>query len=106
MKRNWNIVRDILLSYESGDDALLSGYDATDVAYNQALLLDAGHLDYDADAAAKPLPGQMTWSGSDLLDEIRDGEVWSHVRNAIDALDGLPSSMVVERCRKARWGGN
>lgn len=93
MKRNWELVRKILIKLEQQAEAdgwLVSddvqGFDAETVAYHikmlhQAKLIDAvetGGIDrFDYTARA------LTWDGHEFLDKIRKDTVWNGVKKTI-----------------------
>ena len=90
MKRNWELVRKILIKLEqqaeadgwlASDD--VQGFDAETVAYHikmlhQAKLIEAvetGGIDrFDYTARA------LTWEGREFLDKIRKDTVWNKVK--------------------------
>ena len=92
MKRDWDIIREILLYAEGADERLsevhaieLPGRDAYEVYYNCKLLIDAGLIS-GTHVMGDPPPtyvSGLTWHGHDFLDAIRDDNVWSKTKSAI-----------------------
>ena len=95
MKKNWEVIREILIRLESSptpNTALnaksFPGYSEQEVAYHMRLLNDAGYVKAnilesrsgDGHIAAA-LARQLTNSGHDLLDTIRNDTVWSKVKD-------------------------
>ena len=90
MKRNWELLRKILVKLDEADGCLASddvqGFDAETVAYHikmlhQAKLIEAvetGDIDrYDYTAQS------LTWEGREFLDKIRKDTVWNGVKKTI-----------------------
>ncbi|MEA3394413.1 MAG: DUF2513 domain-containing protein [Pseudomonadota bacterium] len=93
MKRNWDVIREVLIEVESLESfardrkayGLGNGYPSEDMAKSeQALLLwKAGFLSgidagtYDGPAVISP---ELTWEGHDLLDTLRSKTVWERIK--------------------------
>jgi hypothetical protein len=85
MKRDWDVVRQVLSEIESGDRRQLRYSDSVDpIATEHAfLLLDAGYITaidattLDGRGLINP---ELTWEGHDLLDTIRSKSVWERVK--------------------------
>lgn len=93
MKRDWDVIREVLLEVEAlrEDDrhrvtyGLGEEHSAEDQTKSaQALLLwKAGYLDgMDAGTMAGPaiLAPELTWAGHDLLDTLRSKPVWDRIK--------------------------
>lgn len=94
MKKDWTIIRQILLRLEEAPTpntslraSDLDLFTEQEVAYNMRLLKDAGYIDaiflesrtgdgHIANALAK----RLTNSGHDLLDTIRNDNLWSKIK--------------------------
>ncbi|MFN2162697.1 MAG: DUF2513 domain-containing protein [Candidatus Promineifilaceae bacterium] len=93
MKRNWEIIREILQQLESATTANsvlnakdLSNYPEQDVAYNMLLLHEGGYIKADMlksnmedGQILAAMARQMTNAGHELLDTIRNDTVWSKI---------------------------
>lgn len=95
MKRDWDVIRDILVKVEalSDEDRLVFTYggdaDADAVeklrAHHAALLLESGYLTgskfqyLDRTWPIVSMPN-LTWAGHDLLDTIRSKAVWERIK--------------------------
>ena len=95
MKRDWNIIRAILLRLEAAetpnttlnaDD--LAPYTGQEVAYNIRLLSEAGYIKANIlesksgdGLIAAALARSLTNSGHELLDTIRSDTVWSKIQD-------------------------
>ncbi|HGY2556842.1 TPA: DUF2513 domain-containing protein [Pseudomonas aeruginosa] len=90
MRRDWDVIRDVLIEVEgldaTGTDSLAYGLDEPEDANKtaHALLLwragfiqgvDASTMDGDSIIAQG-----LTWSGHDLLDTIRSKAVWERIK--------------------------
>lgn len=94
MKRNWDLVRKILLKLEQkADDSELSsenirGYDRITVSYHYKPLSQAGlievvdtsSIDEDDYSALS-----LTWQGHEFLDKVRNDSVWNKVKSTVQS---------------------
>ncbi len=92
MKRDWEVVRAILMRLEELGDAHsglrtedVTGFDAENVAYHMAILSEAGLIDADVVLGDDGfgVATRMTWSGHELLDHMRDSGTWNRVKKVI-----------------------
>lgn len=95
MKRNWDLIRKILLELEKKADnsswlesTSIKGYDAHTVSYHYKLLNEAGLIEItdlssieEIDFAATAL----TWQGHEFLDKIRNDTVWNKVKSVVQS---------------------
>ncbi|MFB9887893.1 DUF2513 domain-containing protein [Balneatrix alpica] len=93
MKRNWDIVREILTKMEEcsspGDTLSLSSFDterAAEISYHAELLLEAGLIDGQMSKTINHGPHgfflrRLTWSGHEFLDSIRSDSIWKKTKN-------------------------
>ena len=89
MKRNWDLIRQILLRLEAEESATahllpqaVDGFDAELVGYHLDLMDQAGLL------LAKKTGGsivalRLTWAGHELLDGIRRDTTWNRVKGVL-----------------------
>ena len=96
MKRNWDLIREVLIEHESLEPRGLLSYEAwvpgqEEKAAHARLLADAGYLTNSAGGFRS-----LTWSGYELLDSIRDDTVWNRVKERLaeKALDSAPTEIV------------
>lgn len=95
MKRNWEIIREILIRLESSetpnsvvDARSVDGYPEQEVAYNIRLLGEGGYIqaniaescDGDGEISAA-LACRLTHSGHELLDIMRSNSVWERIKD-------------------------
>lgn len=91
MKRNWDIVRKILLAVEALPDegsqfnsGELIGHDNEIVAYQMRLLLEAKLIEGGCRNMTGPAwcyAIRLTWAGHEFLDNIRRDSVWNDIKN-------------------------
>jgi len=85
MKRDWDVVRQVLTEIEAGDRHKLQYHESKDaVATEHAFLLyDAGYIKAvnatTSDGRALISP-ELTWDGHELLDTIRSKTVWERIK--------------------------
>lgn len=93
MKRNWDIIRKILLRIEDLPDEhsqidsdSLTGIDPTTAAYHLRLMRDAslirGGCREAMGAPAFCYATAMTWQGHELLDAIRSESTWNRIKSS------------------------
>ncbi|HET6408755.1 MAG TPA: DUF2513 domain-containing protein [Chthoniobacteraceae bacterium] len=105
MKRDWDLLRDILNCIEEHDRTNLSESDWTpERAYHVWLLLDAGLIagleaqrDFDgrvSDFTWQPVP-MLTVKGHDFLDTIRDDTIWKKTKAYVMSAGGALTLSVI-----------
>jgi repressor of nif and glnA expression len=99
MKRDWIIIRAILLKLEASPTATtvlkaneLTEFAEQEVAYNMRLLHEAGYIKANiietmsgGGAIAAAIARTMTNSGHELLDTIRSDTVWEKIKDRFSA---------------------
>lgn len=106
MKRNMELVREILLAVESANpfecikDMKIGGFDKQEVAYHCELLYQAGFIKEYHGEGCNGFDGvlyfwvqDLTWEGQDFLETIREKTVWENTKKVMKE-KGLP--MMVE----------
>jgi len=92
MKRDMDLIRKLLIFFSekktSGmvDNLEIEGYTDLEVGYNLILLYDAGMLMAEPEQTKTGRtivvhPFDLTWSGHELLDKIRNETIWDMVKN-------------------------
>lgn len=93
MKRDMDLIREILLKIESSNENgefSINGYSDDVIEYHLKLLRDAKFIDdYTVNIIGEITTGQLTWEGNDYLDKVRDNSTWSKTKNIIKE-KGLP----------------
>lgn len=97
MKRDMELTRTILLQIEASPEfstvngemrpvsaALLGidGHSEEEIVYHSAQLVDAGFLTGNTKMAGHGIVmiGNLTWSGHEFLDDIRDQDIWQKTK--------------------------
>lgn len=104
MKRDMDLVREILLqveSHNSPDEELenlkVEGFDDLLIFYHVHLLSDAGLL-WATEARAIGIyewsPIALTWAGHEFLDSIRDPEIWEKTKNSARSAGGFTMDLL------------
>lgn len=99
MKRDMNIIRQILLKLEESetgyapDPIEIDGYSQTQIGYHTLLLIEAGLVDGeevtgDGDEGPVGAASRLTWDGHEFLDAAREPRRWQEARNLIDRIGG------------------
>jgi hypothetical protein len=96
MKRDWDLIREILLKIEEKDNGQGDSFsrqelglkDITDQKfyYHSRLMAEAGLIEGEAnigDDIYGVMPTRLTNVGHDFLDNIRSQSIWSKVKEAI-----------------------
>lgn len=92
MKRDWDIIRDILLKLEDLEPSVVlepkdfPSDKISEYAYNANLLLEAGLVHGGTDGTLMAdlnhfWLSRLTWDGHELLDAIRDDSIWNRTKN-------------------------
>ncbi|MEQ9004094.1 MAG: DUF2513 domain-containing protein [Pseudomonadales bacterium] len=100
MKRDWDLVRKILMRVESleygqelraGD---IEGYDSPVVSHHLRILMEAGLIDvieFDALGDWEGIATRLTWDGHEFIDQIRSDTIWRKVKDRLTH-EGLSAS--------------
>lgn len=99
MKRNMDLVRDILLALEEYEHGIfegslnIEGYTSEQVAYHVYLLGKAGLLvamDTTDDQSLSPeaIPRNLTWQGHEFIENSRDPSIWEQSKLVINKAGG------------------
>jgi len=99
MKRDWEIIRQILLRLEEKASPngtismeVFGNFEPQDVGYNMRLLSEAGYIDAQilntSDGSGKiglAIAKSLTNEGHDLLDTIRSNTVWEKIKEKFES---------------------
>lgn len=97
MKRDWEIIREILIRLEAANAPntylnaeTISQYPTQEVAYNMRLLSQAGYIKANiietgtaTGEIGSALATHLTNSGHELLDTMRSDNVWSKIKETV-----------------------
>ncbi|PKI04907.1 hypothetical protein CXF78_09940 (plasmid) [Shewanella sp. 11B5] len=107
MKRNWDVVREILFTLEDlkPTEALsLNGFDESrhyDISYHVKMLGDAGLLvvEFFHELSEQPsnfYATELTWAGHEFLDSVREKNTWDKVKALIKEKGGVMTFDVIK----------
>lgn len=112
MKRDLDLIREILIKAEDAKDAVTDcdlvtpEHPIGEVAFNVELMQDRGLIEATVERAGlnnEPYAidvARITWEGYDCLDAIRSRKVWEKAKRAISSAVGDTSlSVVKETCQ-------
>ena len=107
MKRDMNLIREILLQIEDEHDGRnrvqihsVEGHSAVEVAYHVRLLVDAGYVEAgtaSSFAGTTHLIRGITWEGHEFLDAVRSENVWQRVQKKLKEIGGQASMVTVKQ---------
>jgi hypothetical protein len=94
MKRDWDLVRKILIAVADLPDFNstvrpedVDGYQKDEVSYHISIMRQAGFLNASCvdfhDTGTYCIAQQLTWEGQELLSKIREQGAWNKVKGAI-----------------------
>jgi hypothetical protein len=92
MKRDMDLVREILLAVEDSPDQMaanrpdIEGYTDSEINYHLVLLHEAGliiALIHKGDDQYSAEPVRLTWEGYEFLEAIRDKAKWHEMKKVI-----------------------
>ncbi|CCE25782.1 DUF2513 domain-containing protein [Methylotuvimicrobium alcaliphilum] len=101
MKRDWELVRKILLKIEALETIKRSvvcaqdieDYDEENVSYHIYLLEQAGLIEAAVqkhhNTGIRALAYNLTWSGHEFLDVIRDPDIWQQTKEGAKKATGF-----------------
>ncbi len=111
MKRDMDLIRQLLLRIESSDRGWrtafdICGYGRDETNYNLELLISQGFVDGSINrlAGGNSLIAvrQLTWNGHELLDAIRSESIWAKTKEHIKAkgFQSVPIELVMSTAIK------
>jgi len=91
MKRDFELVRQLLLELEGEESVDLSSYTQEQVDYHKALIKEAGFAEgiihypraHQTDVPDRAILNRLTWEGHEFLDKAKNDKVWNKAKNII-----------------------
>lgn len=93
MKRDWDLIRKILLKLEEKadtksllQDTEIKGFDPETVSYHFKLLHSAGLIegvDFSSMTELSYVALSLTWAGHEFLDKIRSDTIWNNIKTLV-----------------------
>lgn len=114
MKRDWDVIRELLTKLEERDRAdsfltlaELPAEGAAAYSYNMELLLEAELVEGSTQQSLSPGPipflaRRLTWKGHEFLDAVRSDTVWNRTKTSI-AEQGLSMTFDLVKTVASRW---
>lgn len=108
MKRDMDLIREILLRLEESGEGEQTyqpisdiGYSRERIRYHNYLLVDAGlAIGFDLGSDGTPLPqaatDALTWEGHEFLDAARDDNRWSRAKSVLAEVKGFSFAVLKE----------
>jgi hypothetical protein len=103
MKRDMNLVREILLRLERGESPLnIPDYTNEQIGYHMVIMADGdlirlwGLPENVLSHAMNASFPSLRWMGHEFLDDVRDPEAWDDTRKKIDKIGGASFQIVWE----------
>ena len=111
MKRDMDLIRALMLSFEGETEIDLSDYSEDQQVYHSALLLDAGFIDGRPRTDGKGEISsvhvfRLTWEGHEFIDSARNDTVWNKAKDkftkagvdvGIDILKAILKSLMMDK---------
>ena len=107
MKRDYDLIRQLLLEVAGDSDVDLSGFTEDQVKYHRELLIEAGLAEGTIKRSSRSyteipdlaLINKLTWEGHEFLDQARKATVWNRAKEHLGkkglelTFDGLKAAM-------------
>jgi hypothetical protein len=111
MKRDMDLIREILMAvsenpkcdgiyenfFNTPEELGIQNHSTEEVAYHASLLVSAGYLDGEI-RESFPIPSikGLTWNGHELIDNIKNQEIWETTKRRIAGLSSVALSVVAQ----------
>ncbi|WP_267428063.1 DUF2513 domain-containing protein [Methylobacterium sp. GC_Met_2] len=107
MKRDMDFIRTVLLDVEAekmqarydeliGKEDEENGLQLDKLRYHCKIIADAGFVNCINDMSLGQVPIDLTWSGCDFVDTIRDDDVWRKTKSGASKAAGAGFGFIVE----------
>jgi len=94
MKRNLDLIKEILLHFEAKEDWKyekdfeIEGFDNKIVSYHTQIMYEAGLINGEAATSETGriydvIPFRLTWQGHEFLDNIKDKSRWQKIKDIV-----------------------
>lgn len=109
MKRDMELVRDLLLYIESDprldgtlwispdnpEEMGITNHSIEEVAYHLTMLVEAGMIKGNTTMEV-PVISKLTWEGHEFLDDIRDPDIWHKTKERVKGLSSVGIAFIWE----------
>ena len=107
MKRDWNLIREILLHIEKNGKEIgmvhsisgLTGYPKDEIQYHLHILLERGLIEgrtVKSWFTSEVTGPRLTWRGHDFLDLIQNQGIWDHTQKRLEVMSGRASFGIIQ----------
>ena len=111
MKRDMDLVRDLLLYFEAktetsgihSSDVRIDGYDETQIGLHLNIMAEAGLLicepfrsSTNPDRFIRTFVFDLSWKGHEYLDTIRDPKIWKGTKSALARIGNWPFGVALD----------
>ena len=110
MKRDMDLIRDLLLKIESDPlydgtrwvpvnkpaDLGISNHSPEEVGYHLTMLIEAGLIKGKSGVELMPVLNKLTWEGHEFLDDIRDQGIWNKTKERLKDIPSASIPVIVE----------
>jgi DNA-binding PadR family transcriptional regulator len=106
MQRSMDLVRELLLEIDRepqldgrrwlpGENICVAGYSQEEIYYHLNMLIEAGYITGKIGMDA-PVISKLTWQGHELLDDIRDPDIWDKTKEKAKMVSGIGVALMWE----------
>jgi hypothetical protein len=106
MKRDMDLVRDLLIEMDNdpqldglrwvpGENIAIKDHSAEEIAYHLSMLIEAGYV-AGKTTMNMPVINKLTWQGHELLDDIRDPDIWTKTKERAKGVAGIGVTLIWE----------
>jgi len=107
MKRDMDLIRDILLKVEEDetltgsrfktfDSSDFAGHSDAEITYHVDLLFEADLIDGSPNMNPLPAISRLTWQGHEFIAATKDPKVWASVKERLKGLPDVALSLIGE----------
>ena len=107
MKRDMDLIRDILLHVEEDetltgsrfktfDSKDFAGHSDDEITYHVDLLFEAGLVDGSPNLHPLPAISKLTWQGHEFIAATKDPQIWASVKERLRGLPDIAMSLIAE----------
>lgn len=108
MKRDWNLIRDLLLDFEKENTPCEFMIRDDKIRYHMYLLEDASYIEIDLEIKGVDIVTcnvLITNAGHDFLNYVRDNEIWESIKEHVESkglsINDLPEEILLEMASRS-----
>jgi len=110
MKRDMDLIRDLLLEVEGNplydgtkwvhpvnpSELNIKNHSREEVGYHLTMLIEEGFIKGKSGMETIPVINKLTWKGHELLDDIRDQQIWAQTKKRTEGLASVGIQFIWE----------